>query len=132
MLRIILGISLGLLAVAVQANSGAEGTWKTEVNDEGGYLEVVVGPCEADGSKLCGLISKAYSDEGLNPDYEHLGKLMVKNMEADGDNEFSGGTIWDPSADKVYKSKMQADGNELEVDGCVAFICSGQKWTRVQ
>ena len=132
MLRVILVITLGLLAVAALANSGAEGTWKTEANDEGGYLEVTVGPCEANANKLCGMISKAYSGEGLNIDYEHLGKLMVENMEVDGDNEFSGGTIWDPSADKVYKSKMQADGNELEVDGCIAFLCSGQKWTRVQ
>ena len=123
---------MGLLSVTLQAASGVEGVWKTESNDEGGYLEVTVGPCEADASKVCGMISKAHNGEGLNPDYEHLGKLMVKNMEADGDDEFSGGTIWDPSADKTYKSKMQADGDQLEVDGCIAFICSGQNWTRVE
>ena len=57
---------------------------------------------------------------------------LLKDMEPDGDNEYSGGTIWDPAADKVYKSKMKANGNQLEVDGCIAFICSGQNWTRVE
>lgn len=132
MYQVICGALLGLLSLGVQAGSGAEGIWKTEPNDEGSYLEVTVGPCEADASKTCGMISKAYGSEGFNPDYEHLGKLMVKDMEADGDNAFSGGTIWDPSADKVYKSKMQAKGDQLVVDGCIAFICSGQNWTRVE
>ena len=130
--RIIYVALLGLLSLTVQAASDAAGIWKTESNDEGAYLEVTMGPCETDANKTCGMISKAYNGKGLNPEYEHLGKLMVKDMEADGDNKFSGGTIWDPSADKVYKSKMQADGDQLVVDGCIAFFCSGQNWTRVE
>ena len=132
MYRMIGGALLGLLSVTALASSGAVGTWKTETNDEGSYLEVTVAACETETQKLCGTISKAHRSEGLNPDYEHLGKLMVKDMEPDGDNEYSGGTIWDPAADKVYKSKMKANGNQLEVDGCIAFICSGQNWTRVE
>lgn len=130
--RIIYMALMVLLPVSAQAGNGAEGTWKTESNEEGGYLEITMGPCDADSNKTCDVISKAHNGQGVNSEYEHLGKLMVKGMDADGDNEFSGGTIWDPQADKTYKSKMQADGKQLEVDGCIAFFCSGQTWTRLE
>ena len=129
---LIYGVLISTLSATALAGSGAEGVWKTEPNEEGGYLEITMGPCTADASKTCGVISSAHNGEGPNTGYEHLGKLMVKDMEPDGDNAFTDGTIWDPEADKTYKSKMQAEGDKLRVDGCIAFFCSGQNWTRVQ
>lgn len=52
-------------------------------------------------------------------------------MKSDDGISFSGGTIWDLEKDKVYKSKLKVKGNDLKVDGCIAFICVGQNWTRV-
>ena len=45
---------------------------------------------------------------------------------------FDDGTIWNPSDGETYSSEMQLEGNVLKVDGCVAFICKEQTWTRVQ
>ena len=61
-----------------------------------------------------------------------VGKRMIWDMAAKGDGSYSGGRIWAPDRDKVYKSKMQLDGNTLSVSGCVAVICRSQTWTRVR
>jgi uncharacterized protein (DUF2147 family) len=111
---------------------GADGVWKTEANDDGGYLEVSIGPCESDSAKTCGKISNAFTKQGADPEYEHMGKLMVKDMESDDEANYSGGTIWDPEEDKTYSSKMHLKGDVLDVEGCVTIICSGQDWTRVK
>lgn len=132
MLKLLYGALLALFSTTALANAGADGTWRTESSEEGGYLEVTMAPCATDAGRTCGVISKANDGKGPDASYEHLGKLMVKDMQSEGGGYFSDGTIWDPQADKTYKSKMQVNGNELEVDGCIAFLCSGQTWTRVQ
>lgn len=109
----------------------ANGTWKTEPGDTGGYLHVTIANC---GAALCGTIAKAFDGSGaVSGDYEHLGKKMIWNMKSSGDGDYSGGKIWAPDKDKTYKSKMSLSGNELTVKGCVAggAICRGQTWTRV-
>jgi uncharacterized protein (DUF2147 family) len=40
----------------------------------------------------------------------------------------SGGTIWGPEHDKTYKSKMTLKGDDLDVEGCISIVCSGQDW----
>lgn len=107
------------------------GLWRTEANDAGAYLEVRVAPCGGDASKYCGTITKAFTKDGEDPSYAHLGRSMIENMTDDGDGTFSGGTIWDPERDKTFKSHMSLQGDELDVDGCVAFLCEGQAWQRV-
>ncbi len=131
MVRLILSTILALASSQVVAE-GAAGVWKTETNDAGGYLEVTVGPCESDATKTCGVISNAYGKNGVDPAYPNLGKLMVKDMESKDGVKFSGGTIWDPEKDKVYKSKMELKGDDLDVDGCISFVCIGQDWKRVK
>lgn len=128
---LILACSVALLP-AIAIAGVADGTWRTEPGDDGGYLEVTIGPCESDSSKTCGTISRAFNKQGLDPQYENLGKLMIKGMETKDGNRYSGGTIWDPEEDKTYKSKMKVEGSKLDVDGCIAFICQGQTWTRVE
>ena len=110
----------------------ADGLWKTSVSEDGGYLEVTIASCASDGAKTCGTITRAYSKKGEAPDYAHLGKLIIKDMEPDGDMKFSDGTIWDPEEDKTYNSKIEVKGDIMVVDGCVLFICKGQDWTRVK
>ena len=119
-------------ASTVALAGGADGVWRTEADDKGAYLEVTIAPCESDSSKTCGKISKAITKQGPDPQYGNLGKLIVEDMEsADGTN-YSGGTIWDPVHDKVFKSKMHLRGDDLDVKGCVSIICSGQDWKRVK
>ncbi len=111
---------------------GADGVWSTEVAKDGGYLQVKLGPCDSDSSKTCGKISKAFNKQGVDPNYENLGKLMVKDMESHDGTSYSGGTIWDPEKNKTYKSKMHLKGDTLDVEGCVSIFCSGQDWKRVK
>ncbi|MBO9472497.1 DUF2147 domain-containing protein [Shimia sp. R10_1] len=106
-----------------------EGTWKTQPGDTGGYLHVKIASC---GSAICGNIDKAFDANGqVVSNYEHQGKKMLWDMGADGGGAYSGGKIWAPDADKTYNSKMTLKGSTLTVKGCVAVICRGQDWTRV-
>jgi len=130
-------LRLTLLAILAMASSpalagGATGVWKTETNDAGGYLEVTIGPCKTDATKTCGIITRAYSKNGVDPGYQNLGKLIVKDMESKDGIKFSGGTIWDPEKDKTYKSKMELKGDDLDVDGCISIVCIGQDWKRAK
>ena len=111
--------------------TGAHGVWKTEKNDNGAYLEVTVAPCESDAALTCGTITRAVAPTGENPDYEYLGRRMVDAMRYDGEGAYSGGSIWDPQSDKVYKSRVLLENGELDVKGCVAFVCRGQRWQPV-
>ena len=119
----------GIPTIATAAS--ANGVWSTEKDDKGAYLEVTVAACESDAALTCGVISKAITKSGEDPDYPNLGKLIIKDMKDHGDSTFSKGTIWDPVKDKVYKSKMEVKGDELDVDGCISFLCQGQHWQRV-
>lgn len=111
---------------------GVAGIWTTEANDAGGYLEVTMGPCSSDPNKTCGTISKAFSKNGVDSDYKNLGELIVKDMESTDGISFSGGTVWDPEKNKIYKSKMELKGDDLDVDGCISFICIGEDWKRTK
>lgn len=125
-------VAMVLATCPLQVLADVQGVWKTESNDQGGYLEVTMGPCASDDSKICGTITKAFTKDGEDPGYENLGKPIVENMSMDDPTSYSGGTIWDPEKDKTYKSKMTLNGDELEVEGCVTIICDGQAWMRVK
>ena len=128
---ILLVIVLITAVPAIAAASSANGVWSTEKDDQGAYLEVTIASCESDAALTCGVISKAVTQSGEDPDYSNLGKLIIKDMKDHGDGKFSKGTIWDPVKDKVYKAKMEVKGDELDVDGCISVICVGQHWQRV-
>jgi len=125
-----LGVLIAGIPTIATASS-ANGVWSTEKDDKGAYLEVTVAACESNAALTCGVISKAFIASGEDPSYSNLGKLIIKDMKDHGDGTYSKGTIWDPVKDKVYKSKMEVKGDELDVDGCISFICEGQHWQSV-
>lgn len=84
------------------------------------------------GGKSCGKLIKSFDKSGKEISSPHTGRNIVANMTDDGGGKFSGGTIWDPGADKTYKSKMQLSGKSLGVSGCVAVFCRTQQWTKVK
>lgn len=62
-----------------------------------------------------------------------MGLLVLKNFKADGDGEFSEGTIYDPENGKTYKCKMSlVDKDHLDVRGYIGFPALGrtENWTR--
>lgn len=124
------GLTAGLAQMA--AADPAQGLWKTESGDEGGYLHVAVAPC---GASICGTIKAAFDDNGVEqPNYEHKGKKIIWDMKSAGGGSYSEGRVWAPDSDKTYSSKMSLNGNGLTVKGCVAggLVCRGQTWTRLQ
>lgn len=125
MKRIALMAALVLAAGTAQADP-VVGTWKTQV-DDGAYAHVQFAPC---GAKLCGKIVRTFNSSG---EYKsaNIGKQLVWDMEASGSGSYKNGKIWQPSTDKVYKSKMSLSGNTLKVSGCVGPICKKQTWSRV-
>ena len=127
-MRLTLAALVSVVAMPVMAADAVLGMYKTQPGDEGNYAHVQFYECE---DKICGVIRKAFDGAGKQLDSDTVGKRIVWGMSADGDGEYSGGKIWAPDRDKVYKSKMELDGNALTVEGCVAFICRGQVWTRI-
>lgn len=123
------GLFAMLLSRSALAADPAVGIWQTEGADSGGYLHVQIEPC---GDKLCGLILRAYDENGDQvDDYEHLGKAMIMDMQIIGKGRYAKGRIWAPDVNKTYRSKMQLAEQSLIVKGCVAFICRSQSWTAV-
>ncbi|SPF75557.1 hypothetical protein ALP8811_00548 [Aliiroseovarius pelagivivens] len=123
-------IAAAALAVGLAGPAMAEpvlGVWKTQV-DDGAYAHVTFSQC---GAALCGVISKAFDASG-EISTPNIGKQLVWDMQANGNGKYSGGKIWQPSTDKVYKSKMTLSGSTLKVAGCVGPICKKQTWSRVQ
>lgn len=126
--------SLAAAAILVLAATGAQadgisGLFQTQANDQGNVGMVQFYDC---GGKYCGKLVKSFDKAGREVASPHTGKNIVANMTDDGGGKFSGGTIWDPGADKTYKSKMQLAGKSLNVSGCVAVFCRTQKWTQLK
>ena len=82
------------------------------------------------GSKICGTIAKAFDANGPIAS-KNIGKKLVWDMVPGGDGTYASGKIWQPSTDKVFKSKMALSGNKLNVSGCVGPFCKKQTWSRV-
>lgn len=118
-----LGIGLGGAALA----DPVEGVWKTQV-DDGAYAHVTISSC---GAALCGVITRTFNGSG---EYKspNIGKQLVWDMAPAGSGAYKSGKIWQPSTDKIYRSKMSLSGNTLNVSGCVGPICKKQTWSRVK
>ena len=127
-LSVTLAVLATLIAAPVAAQDAVVGLYKTQPGDNGNYGHVEIYACE---TAICGVIRKAFDGTGAEIESANIGKRMIWDMEADGDGRYSGGKIWAPDRDKVYSSKMELSGADLEVSGCVFGICRAQNWTRV-
>ena len=137
-------IALLLLALplAAFAQSSPEGRWKT-IDDETGKVKSIVEISKAANGTLQGKVVEVLSsDRGPNPTCDKCkgankgkpikGMTILWGLEADGDGEWSGGTVLDPAKGKTYKSKLELleGGKKLGMSGCIAFICRQQVWVR--
>lgn len=60
-----------------------------------------------------------------------LGLTILEGFDA-RKKDWRGGKIYDPEADKTYKSIIKRlDDGALQVKGCIAFFCQTQVWTQV-
>lgn len=73
-------------------------------------------------------VDKQNPDEAKRND-PILGLQVIWDMAPDGDGGYEDGKIYKASEGKVFKSKMARDGDNLNVKGCIAFLCQSQTWT---
>ena len=133
-------LGLAVLPLAVVAQAGPEGRWKT-IDDETGNAKSIVEISRAADGSLQGTVAEILqSDSGPDPvcdecsgerkDQPIEGMTILWDLEQDGDS-WSGGTILDPANGKTYRSKAQMlDDDRLGVSGCIAFFCREQVWQR--
>ncbi|RZM22777.1 MAG: DUF2147 domain-containing protein [Sphingomonas sp.] len=123
-----------LVAAPAIAAQPIAGRWITEDR----AAEVEIGRC---GTNLCGRIIRivtptpgAPTTDVSNPDPAQrnkpiLGLTILTGFTDDGDDWR--GRIYDPRKGKTYKSILTRQPNgTLKVQGCIAFFCQTQVWTR--
>jgi uncharacterized protein (DUF2147 family) len=111
------------------------GRWLTEPRD--GIIEITPA---ADGTyqgKIIGGNAPGRVD-AKNPDAGRrqqllLGQIILIGMHADGENAWSGGTIYEPDTGRTYKCHIELiDRDHLKVRGFIGISLLGrsQTWTR--
>lgn len=147
---------IGLCAVsATTLAADVTGVWQTEqykgITGGGGngkYDQVRIHACEDNPENICGTIVKSFlSDGSENTEDSFVGAPMLKDLKPKmvkdkktkqkvlQENAFSKGEIWHPHMDKYFKSSIELDDkdpNVLHLNGCIAFFCMGQDWSRVE
>ena len=149
MCRIIM-FALVTVMVSVTAyaadKTGITGRWT--VQDGNSRVEIYKA---ADGTiegKICWLRDPNYAaghpDAGKpkldrnNPDKSKrnqpiVGLVMLKGFKSDGEDKWSGGTVYDPASGKTYKGKLKLDNDDtLSMRGFIGISLLGrtEKWTR--
>lgn len=130
----------GAFAADAQQPRHPAGDWSTQ----GGWATVRIAPCANNVERLCGNIValRRPNDRNGQPlrDNENpdpaprarplVGLPFIWDFRSSG-RRWTGGHIYDPDSGRTYGSNMRVrpDGN-LEVNGCVLFICQAQVWTR--
>jgi uncharacterized protein (DUF2147 family) len=129
MKKLALTAALALFTLPAMAQEDAVGWWKTQV-DDGAYAHVEIKRC-GDGM-VCGWIRRTFDDTGEYQS-ENIGKPIVINMAPQGNGSYRG-QVWRPSNDKIYVGKMEIEGAQMDLKGCVAggLLCASQNWTRIQ
>lgn len=63
-----------------------------------------------------------------------LGLPVLADFVKDGDNKYSGGTIYDPNNGKTYSCKMTYKGETLDIRGYIGISLFGRTttWSRAQ
>jgi len=141
MKKIVLTLSVIVLAITATFAQGVEGKWKT-IDDETGEAKSIVDVYEENGKiygKVVEILNKDRADakctecEGKDKDKPVLGLVIIKGLEKDG-SEYNDGTITDPQNGKVYKCLIELESKDkLKVRGYVGFSLLGrtQYWYRV-
>lgn len=132
--------SLMFIATTVMAFSGRStvlGHWKT-IDDETGDAKSIVKIYEVDG-KYYGRVDRLLKDpgklcdkcEGEDHNKPIEGMVIMWGMNADGDEEYSGGKIFDPAKNKTYRCSMWIKDGKLMVRGYLGPFYRTQTWHAV-
>lgn len=125
-----------LCSLYVSSNETIFGYWLTS----GSVVKI-----ENCNNLVCGKIVTIFVDDGIDPtsildrnnknvslrDRTLVGINLLSEFEVQRQDQktFKGGKIYDPRSGNTYKSKLfLSDEGFLKVEGCLAFICDGEKW----
>ena len=135
-------LALVLMTTATINAQDVTGKWKT-IDDETGKAKSIVEIYKEDG-KIYGNIIEILDPKkkntvcveckGSDKGKRIEGLVILKGLEKDGE-EYSGGTIVDPTNGKVYKSYIALEeDNLLKVRGYIGFSLIGrtQYWIRTK
>lgn len=139
-------LSTAILSLAMSANAADplhNTTWQT-IDDQTGKPKGVIKVTEKNG-KLVGRLVKSYQLKNNAPCTTCKGKYANKplngaaifwNLKAVGNNEYTGGTIFDPRKGKSYKLKgeLTKGGKTLKLRGYIGSPMLGrtQTWKRLK
>ena len=139
----ILSAALCLATVAVSLADEPppiEGTWLS--GDGDGWIEITL-----EGEGLSGVVKGSPNGDSDRPDLDEknpdtalrsrplTGLELFSGFTWDGNNRWTGGTIYDPNSGKTYRCIITwVDANSLKVRGYVGVPMLGrtETWTRVQ
>jgi uncharacterized protein (DUF2147 family) len=132
--------SLMFIATTVMAFSGRTtvlGQWKT-IDDETGDAKSIVKIYEVDG-KYYGRVDRLLQNpgglctecEGEDHNKPIEGMVVMWGMNADGEEEYSGGKIFDPQKNKTYRCSMWVKDGKLKVRGYLGPFYRTQTWHAV-
>ena len=137
-------VSLLLAALPLSASAqdtSPVGKWRT-IDDATGKAKSIVEITRAEDGTLRGTVVEILSsDKGPNPKCDNCkgaskgkpikGMTILWGLRDEGDGQYGGGRILDPSKGKTYKSELELLGDDrLGVAGCIAFFCRQQEWVR--
>ncbi|TDO83229.1 uncharacterized protein (DUF2147 family) [Flavobacterium chryseum] len=137
-----LSIGFFILTVGSIHSQSVVGKWKT-IDDETGEAKSIVEIYEKSG-KIYGKVVDILRDkhkkdvcskcEGAEKNKQILGMVIINGLKKDG-NEYSGGTILDPTTGKKYKCYITLDSaDKLKLRGYVGISIMGrtQYWARAK
>jgi uncharacterized protein (DUF2147 family) len=135
-------LSISLLSTVVKAQTDKiEGLWSNDIKS--GKILITKGPDEKFNGKVVWLKEplkngKPKVDE-MNEDPKlrtrpRLGLQVLSNFEKDGDNKYTGGTIYDPINGKTYSCKITYKGKTLDIRGYIGISLFGRTtvWSRAE
>lgn len=135
-MRRLLAAAALALAVPASAQSSIDGVWR----DDGGYVEITVGPCGAQGGQTrCGRITRIIRMKPGETDRDrHNHDPALRSRSILGITILSGltwrdgawrGRVYNPEDGGTYRSEVRPGaGGTLEVKGCLSFICRTRVW----
>ncbi|WP_340587361.1 DUF2147 domain-containing protein [Erythrobacter alti] len=134
MIRLALASAVAIAALpnVTSAQRSIDGTYL----DQGGYVEITVGPC---GNSRCGEITRivrrkpgestrdAHNDDPALRNRPILGINVLQNLR--WDDGVWRGEVYNPEDGGTYRAEVRpAAGGGLEVKGCVTLFCRTVNW----
>lgn len=127
---------MGALLAQEISSEDVAGTWFTA--DKTGEITIY-----KSGDTYFGKITAGTSDQKFdihNPDKARrrdplIGLVILKNLEYEGENKWTDGTVYDPKNGKTYSCNLTLlDRNHLKITGYIGFSWIGrsEEWERIR